>query len=351
MKRGFLVLGMAGLLSFLTLSPVFADYNPDSVVGTQLNDSRLLSYCNRQTAYSTGVSDARKGLARKGDFAEVCRVDRSLLNGAYNSGYNYGLVNQSGLVVNEPAPYHPEVQNQLPSSYVQPFTRTVTVVTNPNVPPAGAYVTNTPGGVVGGTGRVVGGGQATLTTGQVAGVGSAGTTSVTASGVTVPGTPSDVGSTGVETVPSNPLQGDRTNGVPKAYGYSTPSNPAEMNVPSGELARPTPQHGLRSLVDISPNATPKCISTPTGEACGYNCVNSMNNVRCARSPDQICRSNELGLIACGYNCISTTKTVRCALTPTDLCVADNNGNVFCGLNCRVERNAIGVCDIERYMPN
>lgn len=291
MKRAWLV-----CLFFLSIwgffSNVLAQYSNE--YGTHLDDDLKL-YCNRQTAYSTGVSDARKGLARKEDFARVCTVDRATLNAAYNTGYQYGLSNQFGLVVNEPAPYHPEIQNQLPSSYVQPYTRPVTVVSNPNAVVGGnGYVTTTPQGVI-----------------------------------TSPGGAS-----------SYDNQASRT-----------PIHPTEVDVPTGDLAKPDPEHGLRSLIEISPSLKPKCIETPTGEACGFNCINSLNNVRCAASPDQVCRSNELGLIACGYNCISSPKTVRCALHPTDQCVADNNGNVFCGLNCRVERNAIGVCDIERYMPN
>jgi hypothetical protein len=279
-----------GLLIFIIFigSKIFAQ-TVESGFDEQTNlDNRLRLFCNRETAYSSGVSDARKGLARKQEFAQVCKTNRADLDGAYNSGYNFGLTNQSGLVVNEPAPSHPEVQSQLPSSYVQPYTRPVEVVSNPNYAP-NPNVTTSPGSPI--------------------------------------------------TATSSTEQASRT-----------PNFPGLRAVPSGDLARPEPVQGLQTLTEIEPSAQPKCIRTSTGIACGFNCVNSMNNVRCASQPDQICRSNPLGIIACGYHCISTVKTVRCALYSSDVCVADSNGNVFCGINCRVERNAIAVCDVERYAP-
>lgn len=278
------------LLLFFFPMPLFAQYSYEH--GTHLDDDLRL-FCNRETAYSTGVSDARKGLARKEDYAEICQVNRATLNAAYNTGYQYGLTNQFGLIVNEPSPGHPGTYQQLPSSYVQPYTRPVTVVTNPNVPEDTGY-------------------------GSV---------------VAVQGVPGVATSTG-NSIPSRP-----------------PVYPSEEGVPTGDFAKPEPQHGLKSLIEIAPSAHPKCIETVTGQACGFNCVNSLNNVRCAKTPDQVCRSNGVGDIACGYNCVSTNKSVRCALFPSDNCVSDNNGNVYCGINCRIERNAIALCDIERYAPN
>lgn len=253
-------------------------------------DEAVRAYCNRATAYSTGVSDARKGLSRKEDFAEICRVNRAELNEAYNSGYSFGLTNQSGLIINEPAPYHPAIQAQLPAAQTQPYTRLV------EVPGYGNQ-------------------------GQGQGEGSTGGSAYGPPGATGPGRAS-----------------------------STVMYPGEQMVPSGDFARPQPEHGLQSLIEIRPSRRPKCIQTTSGQACGFNCVNSLNNVRCAASPDQYCRSNDNGDIACGYNCIASSKTVRCAAFPTDSCISDHNGYVFCGQNCRIDGNAMGVCDIERYAP-
>jgi len=284
------------LLVGIIVTAVYGDYQLE--YHTNLDDD-LLRYCNRQTAYSTGVSDARKGLARKEDFAQVCRTNRADLNAAYTTGYNYGLTNQSGIVVNEPAPYHPEIQYQLPSSYVQPYTRPPQAVpANPNV--VTTTSPNAPYVVEAGGGPKVG----------------------------VPG------------ATSSDSQASRT-----------PLHPGEVSVSTGDLAKPEPVQGLNTLVEIRPSAQPKCIESANhAQACGFNCVNSMNNVRCAATPDQVCMSNDLGLIACGYHCISTRITVRCALYSTDLCVSDTNGNVFCGVNCRIEQNGMGICDLERYAP-
>jgi hypothetical protein len=285
MKKRLLYANLFGLL--LVITPILADYSTEN--STQLDDD-LKAYCNRETAYSTGVSDARKGLARKEDFAEICTVNREYYNASYNSGYAYGLNNQSGLVVNEPAPYHPAIQNQLPSSVTQPYTRPVTSGYS------SGYTNNSPNG---------------------------------------------------NTVNSG------INGGPTSQDNQASSNPiypGETAVPSGDFARPYPTQGLKSLVEIAPSARAKCIETSSGQACGFNCVNSLNNVRCSAGPDQICRSNEIGDIACGYHCIATSKLVRCAPFASDTCVSDNNGYIFCGQNCRIEGNATAVCDIERYAP-
>lgn len=286
--RKLIVLGM---ICFAV--PVFSQFSDENATH---DDFQQRSHCNRETAYSTGVSDARKGLARMENYARICQDNRDGINASYNTGYNFGLTNQSGLVVNEPSPGHPETYEQLPSSYVQPYTRPpLAVTTAPSA--SGAVSVVSPSGVV--------------VTESVPGIATSRGNSVTS----------------------------------RAYSY-----PSEEGVVSGEFSRPEPLHGLRSFQEISPSAHPKCIETVTGQACGFNCVNSLNNVRCAASPDQLCRSNLTGEIACGYNCISTAKTVRCALIPSDNCVSDNNGNVFCGVNCRIDRNAIGFCDLERYAP-
>lgn len=277
MKKGLAHIYLLGLVLLVTV--VLADYSSD--YQTNL-DNAIKFYCNRETAYSTGVSDARKGLARKADFAQICSVNREVYDAAYMSGYSFGLTNQSGLIVNEPAPAHPDIQNQYPASTNQPYTR----------PPQSGDTTS-------GSGT------------------------------------------------SGPYGG------PNNYnnGYSrSPINPGEQAVRSGDLAQPYPTHGLKTLIEVVPSSVAKCIETANGQACGFNCVNSLNNVRCSSTPDQICRSNVNGDIACGYHCIATSKTVRCAPYSTDMCISDTNGYVFCGQNCRITGNAIGVCDVERYAP-
>ena len=77
MKKGKIgILIFFAAIGLFTIFNVFAEYSNE--YGTHVDDD-LLRYCNRQTAYSTGVSDARKGLARKEDFARICRVDRAQL--------------------------------------------------------------------------------------------------------------------------------------------------------------------------------------------------------------------------------------------------------------------------------
>jgi hypothetical protein len=287
MKNGFLCKLIFVILGF-TITPTLAQMTLE--YGTDLDDDLRL-YCNRETAYSTGVSDSRKGLSRKEDFAEICTTNREWLNAAYNQGYQYGLTNQSGLIVNEPAPYHPEIERQLPSSQVQPYTR---VVQTPN-----NYETN----------------------------------------------PEDV---------RNTINGPAYPGAEGSEGDNRASRstiyPGERGVPTGDLVKPDPINGLESVIEVVPSHQAKCIETVNGQACGFNCVNSLNNVRCAATPDQVCRTNDNGDLACGYHCISSPKTVRCAAFSTDNCVADLNGYVFCGQNCRIEGNATGACDIERYAP-
>jgi hypothetical protein len=290
------------MVSILFAPPLLAKFTREYGSGPDID---LKLYCTREAAYSTGVSDARKGLARKENYAEICTVTRAYLNGAYNTGYNFGLTNQAGLIINEPTPAHPGIREQLPSSVVQPYTRPVQPAVMQNE-------------------------QGTPYSTPVA-------------------PKANYAPYGEPYVDYRPRTHFEESGVGNGE-YRPRAYPEESDVSSGSLAKPAPKHGLQSLIEIEPSARPKCIETSTGQACGYNCINSLNNVRCATSPDQVCRSNEVGQIACGYNCVSTVKTVRCALTPTDTCVSDNNGNVFCGANCRIERNAIGVCDLERYAP-
>lgn len=264
---------------------VAQDYQEDEEGNELSDDLKLL--CNRETAYSTGVSDARKGLARKSDFAKVCGVDKDRFNSAYDQGYNYGLVNLTGPIIHEPAPNHPDIQEQLPSAQTQPYTRPQPVT-------------------AGEAGVVVGGG---------------GSSSALPYSVT----------------PSTPV-------------VNAPAIPGETSVRSSQFVRPHPVHELQSINEIQPSKYPKCIQTFKGKACGYNCVNSLGNVRCAPSPSQVCRANEAGQIACGYNCVSSPLGVRCALYPTDVCVVDVHGHIACGDNCRLQGGGEPICDVYRYAP-
>lgn len=270
-------------------------------------ENQYTSYCNRDTAYSSGVSDARKGLARKGDFAQICTVNREALNVAYNDGYNFGLSNQSGLIVNQPAASHPEIETQLPAAQTQPYTRPEELAPQS---PSAAYSGVTSSGY----------GPASSDYG-----------------------PSSSGYSGGRLYSQHPATG---------YGRAYPETriPSEKAISSGDLSQYQPEHGLKSLIEISPSRKPKCIQTVNGQACGFNCVNSMNNVRCSAAPDQLCKGDDSGHIACGYNCIATNSAVACAAFPTDNCVTDTYGHVHCGQNCRVQGGAEAVCDIERYSP-
>lgn len=259
------------------------DYQEDEDINALSDDLKLL--CNRSTAYNTGVSDARKGLQRKSDFAKVCASNKEIFNAAYDQGYNYGLANITGPLINEPAPNHPDIQTQLPSAQTQPYARPY---------PPGSYE--------GGGG---GGGSANALPYSV--------------------------------TPATPV-------------VNAPKIPGETSVRSSQFLRPSPIHELESANEIQPSKYPKCIVTYKGKACGYNCANSLGNVRCSPSPSQLCRANESGEIACGYNCVSSPLGVRCALYPTDVCVVDLHGHIACGENCRLQRGGEPICDTYRYAP-
>jgi hypothetical protein len=253
---------------------------------THLEDD-LKFHCNRHRAYSTGVSDARKGLARKTNYAQICNVDPEIINAAYEQGYIYGLANIVGPVINEPAPHHPDIEAQLPASQVQPFTRPV-------------------GGVNGYLGPV---------------------------------RPAAVNPTAAPNVEST-----------ISSNVHDPDYPGLQPVPTHSYTRPHPVHGLESLHEIYPSGQPKCIEGYHGQACGFNCVNSLGNVRCAATPDQYCKSDIHGHIACGYHCIAERDDVRCAIVPTDTCVSDHNGRIFCGVNCQLTASGEAACQLVRYAP-
>lgn len=80
----------------------------------------------------------------------------------------------------------------------------------------------------------------------------------------------------------------------------------------------------------------QCLSDSFGnQACGYNCLRSINQVACARSPDQHCVANNFGHISCGYGCVKSPLKVACANQPWQNCVINKFNEVRCGKNCRV----------------
>ncbi len=88
---------------------------------------------------------------------------------------------------------------------------------------------------------------------------------------------------------------------------------------------------------------PQCINNFGDKICGYNCVKSINNVRCASTSDQQCLADNFGNIACGYGCIKSINEVKCAPNPNQNCVTDTAGNIICGKNC-VEKYGRVKCD-------
>lgn len=92
----------------------------------------------------------------------------------------------------------------------------------------------------------------------------------------------------------------------------------------------------------------KCIFTPTAQQiCGYDCVKSITQAKCATRPDQNCVVGHFDEVACGFHCIAGNDKVYCAQRQSDRCIRDNFGNVKCGKNCRVNNFNL-QCDIERY---
>jgi hypothetical protein len=94
---------------------------------------------------------------------------------------------------------------------------------------------------------------------------------------------------------------------------------------------------------------PKCITSVNGAACGYDCERTGDQVACANSPMGACATRfgvlrcwdpapevrwametqgdlraatcerTLDDVACGYACVSTLKNVKCAQTPWGTC--------------------------------
>ncbi|KTD21014.1 Protein of uncharacterised function (DUF3421) [Legionella lansingensis] len=73
----------------------------------------------------------------------------------------------------------------------------------------------------------------------------------------------------------------------------------------------------------------QCLQGPFNQACGYNCIRSINNVACAASPDQQCVSDNFGHIACGYGCVRTPFKVACASHRGERCVIDRFNTIHC----------------------
>lgn len=106
-------------------------------------------------------------------------------------------------------------------------------------------------------------------------------------------------------------------------------------------------------------AAAECLTSSGETACGYHCVASYGQVRCAQTPQGACSTasdvvacwdppavvrkvfeyqravppqtncvNTYGQTACGYDCIISDDRVQCAQTPFGACLADQ-GNLVC----------------------
>jgi hypothetical protein len=109
------------------------------------------------------------------------------------------------------------------------------------------------------------------------------------------------------------------------------------------------------LLALALAAQPECLEAYGTTACGYHCQSAYGQVRCARSPEGACQAAygqvvcwdpprwvvhqfsalpeasclaSDGRIACGYRCVAAYGQVRCAQTPDGLCRAES-GRVTC----------------------
>ena len=111
-----------------------------------------------------------------------------------------------------------------------------------------------------------------------------------------------------------------------------------------------PPPDVRQLMAARPDLErPQCLTSLHGIACGFHCVQTGDRVACANSPMGACgwRFGELRCwdpapevrwameaqgnveaaqcertldhVVCGYHCVSTLKDVRCAATPWGMC--------------------------------
>lgn len=93
--------------------------------------------------------------------------------------------------------------------------------------------------------------------------------------------------------------------------------------------------------------SPSCVTNDGRTACGYHCVSNYGSAQCAQTPFGACRANEgklvcwdpparvmlrdkkqtpeasciaaYGKVACGYHCEANQGVLRCATTPEGLC--------------------------------
>jgi hypothetical protein len=127
------------------------------------------------------------------------------------------------------------------------------------------------------------------------------------------------------------------------------------NVGSGIVACWDPPPLVKAV--LGRNAPrPGCVTSYGQTACGYNCIANYDQVQCAQTPFGACRANEgkvacwdpsaavlasrkattpkascesgFGKLGCGYHCIADHGVVRCAETPDGLCRSER-GTVFC----------------------
>jgi len=131
-----------------------------------------------------------------------------------------------------------------------------------------------------------------------------------------------------------------------------------------------PAYVVKAYGDALPEVQCKAIDGVV--ACGYNCVTQPGRVKCAKSPAGVCRalagevqcfdppavvfavygketpradcrSNSLEL-ACGYNCQNTSDGVRCSKTPMGVCKAAN-GRLTC-----FDPSPAALCAWKRALP-
>lgn len=87
----------------------------------------------------------------------------------------------------------------------------------------------------------------------------------------------------------------------------------------------------------NPQGNQQCLQGPFGKsACGYNCIQSINNVGCAALPDQQCVSDNFGRIACGYGCVKTPTKVACSSQRGENCISNQFNEIRCGRNCQLD---------------
>jgi hypothetical protein len=99
--------------------------------------------------------------------------------------------------------------------------------------------------------------------------------------------------------------------------------------------------------------SPQCLSAHGETACGYDCLSSYGQLKCAQTPSGICRAaygevvcwdppsdceeesappaeclSNYGKTACGWGCLASHGEVRCSQVPGGICVAQF-GTITC----------------------